>query len=85
MSKIEKIIFRLISNPKDFTYRELEKVLSYFGYNEVKRGKSASSRRAFINSKTKHIIRLHKPHLGTILKSYQIKNIIEELRKEKKI
>lgn len=82
MSRIQKIIFRLISKPKDFTYQELEKLLAYYGYTEIKRGKSAGARRAFIKTTTKHIIRLHKPHPGNVLKAYQVKNIIEELRSE---
>lgn len=85
MSKIEKIIFKLISKPKDFTYQELEKLLSYYGYIEVKSGKSSGSRRAFLHSKTKHIIRLHKPHPGNILKAYQVKNIVDDLRSENKL
>ena len=32
MSKIEKLIDRLKSNPKDFDWSELIKVLNHFGY-----------------------------------------------------
>lgn len=85
MSKIQKIILKLISKPKDFTYQELEVLLSYYGYLEIKRGKSSGSRRAFVHIETKHIIRLHKPHPGNVLKTYQIRNIIEDLRKTSKI
>ncbi|MCK5102056.1 MAG: type II toxin-antitoxin system HicA family toxin [Cyclobacteriaceae bacterium] len=82
MSRIKKLIQKLLSKPKDFTYDDLLKLLSVFGYEEIKKGKTSGSRRAFVNSSTKHIIRLHKPHPGKILKMYQINNIIDELNKE---
>ena len=82
MSKIEKLIQRLLSYPKDFTYSELNKILNHFGYEEMKLGSTSGSRIAFFNSDTEHIIRLHKPHPGNILKEYQIKLLIEELKKE---
>ncbi len=69
MSKIEKLIERLLSNPKDFTWDEMLKVLTYHGYEEVSRGKTGGSRRKFIN-KHKQIISLHEPHPQKILKSY---------------
>ena len=82
MSKIEKLINRLKTRPKDFTFSELVKLLKHFGYKEIKIGKTAGSRKAFVNNSTKHIIRLHKPHPGNILKFYQIVYIIEELNSE---
>jgi len=82
MSRIEKLIQKLLSRTKDFTYDDLVKILSSFGYEEIKKGKTSGSRRAFVKMSTKHIIRLHKPHPGIILKMYQIDNIISELKKE---
>lgn len=81
MSKAEKLLKRFLSKPKDFTYGELERLLRSFGYEEAKTGKTSGSRAAFINHKTKHIIRLHKPHHNPELKRYQINDIEEELRK----
>jgi len=83
MSKKDKQIIRLISKPKDYKYAELTSVLKQLGYIEIKSGKTAGSRRAFINKETKHIIRLHKPHPKEILKIYQLDYIINELKKEK--
>ena len=81
MSKFDKLLLRIKSKLKDFTYKELTKLLTGLGYNEVKKGKTAGSRVAFFNSKSKHIIRLHKPHPANILKAYQIEYLIEELKK----
>ncbi|HPY53967.1 MAG: type II toxin-antitoxin system HicA family toxin [Candidatus Riflebacteria bacterium] len=80
MSTQEKLIKRLLGRPKDFTYAELKKLLTYLGYFETQTGKTAGSRIAFINKETKHIIRLHKPHPANELKRYQIDQIIDELK-----
>lgn len=78
MSKIEKLISRLKSDPTDFTWDELVKVLAYYGYEELKKGKTGGSRRKFCNTQNQ-IISLHKPHPSEILKSYAIKQIIDHL------
>ena len=77
MSKSEKLIARLLSQPKDFNYSELKTILIFLGYEEVQ---GAGSRVCF-QSET-HKIKLHKPDPGNILKQYQIELIIKELRKE---
>ena len=77
MSKAEKLLVLLLSQPKDFTYTELKTALTSLGYIEEQ---GAGSRVCF-KSKT-HKIKLHKPHPGNILKQYQISLIVEELKKE---
>ena len=46
-------------------------------YEEIE---GAGSRVCF--KKDRHKIKLHKPHPGNILKRYQIKLVIDELKKE---
>ncbi|MBX9781831.1 MAG: type II toxin-antitoxin system HicA family toxin [Chitinophagaceae bacterium] len=82
MSKLEKLIARLLQHPKDFTYDELRKILSALGYAESNKGKTSGSRVAFIHQTSGHIIRLHKPHPGNILKAYQLNDIVKELKQE---
>lgn len=82
MTKIDKLIERLLSIPKDFTYTELLSILNYFGYKESTKGKTSGSRVMFIHKETEAPIRLHKPHPKPILKEYAIKQINEELKKE---
>lgn len=84
MSQVQKLIKRLLSNPKDFTWDELKKLLAFYGYEELKTGKTGGSRRKFIG-KDKHIINLHKPHPGLVLKSYQVNQIVETLKEKKLI
>ena len=80
MSRIEKLIHRLLTAPKDFTYDELGRLMAHLGYKESNRGRSSGSAVAFINPDTGHIIRLHKPHQRPILKKYQIEEVIEALK-----
>jgi hypothetical protein len=78
MSKTEKLLFRLLSIPKDFTWEELVKLLAYFGFEELKKGKTGGSRRKFADEQ-KRVIILHKPHPGNIVKEYAIRQVIEYL------
>ena len=81
MSKIEKLIERFKTVPKNFTWDELVKVLNHYGYQELsKKGKTGGSRRKFVN-KQKDIINLHKPHPGNIVKQYAIKQVLEKIGK----
>ncbi|MBR2289891.1 MAG: type II toxin-antitoxin system HicA family toxin [Clostridia bacterium] len=75
MSKIEKLIERLKSKPKDFTYDEMKTVLNYFGYYESNKGKTSGSSVSFINEKNDKFD-FHKPHPNKIIKQYLIKKII---------
>ena len=83
MSKKDKLIERLLSRPKDFTFEELVTLLSGFGYRAVKVGKTGGSRAAFSNGDD--YIRLHKPHPRNILKPYQIDDIIASLKERNMI
>lgn len=78
MSKKEKLIARFLSLPSDFHYNELVYMLGYFGFNEVKKGKTSGSRVKFMNKDGVPIM-LHKPHPTGILKLYQMKQIKEIL------
>ncbi|SDN87619.1 type II toxin-antitoxin system HicA family toxin [Acetanaerobacterium elongatum] len=79
MSKKEKLIARLLSKPKDFTFAELTALLNCFGYQQVVTGKTGGSRVAFANGGNDYI-RLHKPHPRNILKPYQVEDVITALK-----
>ena len=80
MSKSEKALKRLLSNPKDFTFGELDAFLTGLGFQLSNAGSTSGSAVKFINYKTGHIIRLHKPHPSSVLKQYIIKYITKELK-----
>jgi len=79
MSRNEKLLSRLLSVPSDFTWDELVRILFYFGYKEIKGGKTGGSRRKFADEK-KQIIALHKPHPSNIVKEYAIRDVIAYLK-----
>jgi hypothetical protein len=81
MTKKDKLKERLLSNPTDFTWNELKKLLLSFGYRESNVGKTSGSRVRFI-SETHFPIMLHKSHPKPIMKMYMLKQIIEQLKKE---
>lgn len=81
MSKLEKLLKRLYSKPKDFTYQEAKTLLEQLGFVEYNKGKTSGSRIAFLDTETKIKIKIHKPHPGNILKPYQVQIILEELKK----
>lgn len=82
MTKIDKLIERLLSIPKDMEYSEVVKILNHFEYVEKTKGKTSGSRVMIVHNEVKMPVHLHKPHPKPILKEYVTKQIIEELKKE---
>ena len=81
MSKNDKIIERFKNLPKDFTFDEMEKLLTVFGYEKTNKGKTSGSRVMFKRDNGSPIL-LHKPHPGNILKDYALKQVYEILANE---
>ena len=80
MSKIKKQLIRLQSNPKDFTFEELEALLIGIGFILSNAGGTSGSAVRFKHPETGQIIRLHRPHPLPILKQYLIKYIVNSLK-----
>ena len=80
----KKLIQRLKSKPKDFTFDDAETLLKYLDYVRSNKGKTSGSCVMFINEEHGSIL-LHKPHPQKELKSYQIKQLIEILEQEELI
>ena len=83
MGNKEKLIERLLSRPKDFTYEEMVTLLSYLGFH-LHQGNG--SRVKFIkenkDDNTNNVIHFHKPHPSRILKMYVLEQVIEKLRED---
>lgn len=77
MSKKEKLIARLLSKPKDFTYDEARTLLCALGFIERSKGKTSGSRVEYVRGND--TILLHRPHPSGILKPYQVKQIAATL------
>ena len=84
MSRKSKLIDRFLSIPADFTWDELLKVLTSCGYKEINTGKTAGSRRRFVDE-SGNIILLHKPHPVNIVKKYALRQVLQDLREKGKI
>ncbi len=82
MSKLDKIIAKLLNPASTITFQELNYLLGQLGYIEKKTGKTSGSRIAYINITNKHILRIHKPHPGNELKKYVKNYIVSELKKQ---
>ncbi len=80
MGTKEKLVDRLKSQPKDFTFEEAERLLTLFGYTKSNKGKTSGSRVMFIDEQKRKIL-LHKPHPGNIMKEYTIKKLLTVLYK----
>ena len=81
MGKKEKLIQRLKSRPKDFTFDEAETLLSFLSYSRSNKGRTSGSRVMF-TSENHAAILLHKPHPGNELKTYQVAQLLDILRQE---
>lgn len=78
MSTKEKLRKRFLSMPSDFTFDEMQQLLSNFGYERSDKGRTSGSRVIFKNS-DKRPIMLHKPHPGNIVKNYAMRQVLNEL------
>jgi len=77
----DKLIEKLKSKPKDFTFDEAERLLGYFDYFRTNKGKTSGSRVMFICDGRTPIL-LHKPHPRKELLEYQVKQLTEKLEEE---
>ena len=82
MGQKEKLIAKLKSNPRDFTFEEAEKLLGYLTYHRSNKGRTSGSRVMFASDAHKAKILLHKPHPRKELLEYQVRQLIEILEQE---
>lgn len=81
MGKHEKLVAKFKSRPRNFTFDELEALLTGFGYTRCNAGKTSGSAVRFVHPEYQ-AIRLHKPHPGNELKRYIIDDVMEKLESE---
>ena len=80
MGRKEKLIERLKSYPKDFTFDEMRTALEGLGFIMDNKGKTSGSRVQFVRGSIKII--LHKPHPRKELSRHQIEFVLEILEME---
>ena len=81
MGQKEKLIERLKTKPKTFTFDDAESLLRYFGYSRSNKGRTSGSRICF-TSEDHPPIMMHKPHPRKELLEYQVKQLIDFLEQE---
>lgn len=82
MSKKDKLIKRLKSLSKDFTFDEAKTLLEYLGYELGNKGKTSGSHVIFKNTSLNSHIILHKPHPRNELLNYQLKELLTIFEEE---
>ena len=78
MGTKEKLVKRLLSHPKDFTFDEAVTLLRLLGFEQSNKGKTSGSRVGFISKRNGRIM-MHRPHPENILKPYQVRHLIDTL------
>lgn len=81
MGQKDKLIQKLKSKPKNFTYDDAETLLNYLSYSRSNKGKTSGSRVIFTSDEHAPIL-LHKPHPQKELKAYQVKQLLDILEQE---
>ncbi|MGX8705403.1 MAG: type II toxin-antitoxin system HicA family toxin [bacterium] len=82
MGQKEKLIAKLKSNPRDFTFSDAETLLEQLGYHKSNKGRTSGSRFMFTSESHQAKILLHKPHPRKELLEYQVKQLIDVLEQE---
>lgn len=81
MGQKEKLIQKLKSRSKNFSFDEAETLLGYLGYSRSNKGRTSGSRVMFTNENYASIL-LHKPHPRKELLDYQVKQLVDILEQE---
>lgn len=85
MSTKEKLIERFKAQPTDFTFNELVRLFSFFGFAPTRKGKASGSRIKFVNKEKKLSYNIHKPHPDKFIKRYVMKQVFKYLSENKLI
>lgn len=79
MGTKDKLRERFLKMPSDFTFDEMQRLLEGYGYERRDKGRTLGSRVIFKNGERRPIM-LHKPHPGSIVKGYAMKQVYEDLK-----
>lgn len=78
MGTKEKLVERFKKQPNDFTWDELTRLFGIYGFTVSNKGKTSGSRIIFVNGENSYIA--HKPHPGSIVKGYVMKQVLTFLK-----
>jgi predicted RNA binding protein YcfA (HicA-like mRNA interferase family) len=77
MSRRDKLLARLRSNPVDFTWQDAVTLMKGSGFDVIV---ASGSGRKFVHRETRRKVLMHQPHPHPELKQYQIDLLLEGLR-----
>ena len=81
MGRKEKLLAKLPTSPKTFTFEDAEGLLGCCAYRWSNKGRTSGSRVMFVSDAHPPVL-LHKPHPQKELKEYQVKQLIQLLEQE---
>lgn len=82
MTRREKLITKLRSHPKDFTFDEAEALLLLLlGFERSNKGRTSGSKVGFFRGNDAKLY-LHRPHPENALKPYQVRQLIGVLEEK---
>jgi len=79
MSTKDKLIKRFKAQRRDFTFDEMIRLFAVFGFFPDNKGSTSGSRLSLINTEKALSYNMHKPHPGSIIKMYVMKQVLEYL------
>ena len=77
MSAKDKLIERFKKRPKDFTWQELVRLFSVYGFSVDNKGKTSGSRARFKNGN--NVFYIHKPHPSNVIKESALNKALNYL------
>ncbi len=81
MGRKEKLLKKLQTSPKTFTFEDAEGLLGCCSYHLSNKGRTSGSRVVFVSDEHPPVL-LHRPHPQKELKEYQVKQLIQLLEQE---
>lgn len=79
MAKKDKLLEKLKSRPKGFTWDETVTLMKTCGF-ALMNARGGGSGRMFVNPSTKQKVRLHEPHPQNTLLPYMVDQLMEALK-----
>jgi len=77
MAGLDKKKTRISKIPSDYAWSELISLLGQLGYTKTE---GNGSRVKFFHSENDSLINLHKPHPGSIVKQYMVRQVVAKLK-----
>ncbi|WP_080797949.1 type II toxin-antitoxin system HicA family toxin [Arabiibacter massiliensis] len=75
MTRVEKLVERLMSRPRTFRFDDAVRVMSWHGFELDEKGKTSGSRVRFYRESDGRILLMHMPHPSGELKAAAVREM----------